>query len=209
MWTETEPQVQQCLNNALIDSRHEVMIKNFAGIPILQQHGSADDNVPVFHARRMQQLIATENGANKVAYNECEGKGHWYDGVLSTEALRKFYHNVASSVEAPELPSHFKIIVPNPATMGSRAGLKIDMLLSPQRSGTLEVDRTRFVGRWTLCTSNISRFHFLDPPVTRNLPLVVSIDGQTFEFGRYSDLFGGTFVLNDQRLWDARPSSHF
>ena len=60
--------------------RHEILLENLDS-PILQQHGSADDNVPVFHSRRLFQLQSQVSlAADKTAYVELEGRGHWFDG---------------------------------------------------------------------------------------------------------------------------------
>lgn len=80
MWHESDARAMAVVLAALNPERHELLVDNLVDIPILQAHGSGDDNVPVFHSRRMFQLLGeagskgTELSSN---YSEMEGKPHW------------------------------------------------------------------------------------------------------------------------------------
>lgn len=147
------------IHNSLQSFRHELLLSNFMGIPTLQQHGSADTNVPVFHSRRLKELISRSEDHSPHTYVELKGKEHWYDGIMTTPELRNFFDEVINkSDKFPELPEIFNIVVANPADMGSRGGLVVDQLVSPDRLGKVEVARKSSL--WMLKTSNILRFHF-------------------------------------------------
>lgn len=161
MWRETDPRVTCLVQNALRSFRHELLVSNFSGIPILQQHGSIDDNVPAFHSRRMSQLISESNNDARQEYIELKDRNHWFDGVMSTQALREFYRDVlCGDSDIPQLPQSFSIVIANPADMGSRGGLVVDQLCDPDQLGRIEVAPNSTTDGWVLTTSNILRFHF-------------------------------------------------
>ena len=161
MWREADPRVTCLVQNALRSFRHELLVNNFSGIPILQQHGSVDDNVPVFHSRRMRQLISESKNDAQQEYIELKDKNHWFDGVMSTQPLRKFYHDTLGGVsDSPQLPQSFSVVIVNPADMGSRGGLIVDQLCDPDQLGRVEAALSSTTDAWVLTTSNIRRFHF-------------------------------------------------
>jgi len=75
MWHESDPKKKSVVFASLNSYKHELLAENMVGTPIIQQHGQDDDNVPVFHSRRMSQLI-TEAGW-KTDYWEIPGRVHW------------------------------------------------------------------------------------------------------------------------------------
>lgn len=139
MWREADSGVRHVLDSCLQSYRHELLVGTFDGIPTLIQHGAADDNVPAYHSRRMNQLIIQSNKEAPPTYVELEGKGHWFDGVMTTLQLRDFYAHILD-LEAlrPALPQSFSVVVSNPADMGSRGGLVVDQL----RAQTSSVEST-------------------------------------------------------------------
>lgn len=156
----------------------------------------------------MQQLLTAFNGAGCVSYYEEDGKGHWYNGVLSTFHLRRFYKDVLNRATSPIIPLHFKVVIPNPATMGSRAGLKVEALVTPAGMGFVEIKRTPEAHAWEVQTSNIHAFHFVDSVHREHLPLLLTIDGQSFKFAHVLDLFHGRFHWDGHKVWNACPSSY-
>ena len=161
MWSEADPRVTCLVQNALRSFRHELLINNFSGIPILQQHGGVDDNVPAFHSRRMSQLISESNNDARHEYIELKDRNHWFDGVMSTQPLREFYWDIlGGNSDLPQLPESFSIVITNPAGMGSRGGLVVDQLGDPDQLGKVEVATSSTNDAWVLKTSNILRFHF-------------------------------------------------
>ena len=177
MWHEMDPRIASILGASLSSYRHEILVPNLAGIPILQQHGSADDNVPVFHSRRLGQLISQSKGSSK--YVELHGKGHWFDGVMTSEPLQEFYDQVLKKHDVKaSLPIIFEFIVPNSGDLGSKGGIHVDQLISPDRLGQMKVSRHRDDLTWVLKTSNILRFHFSRIESKRSWPKHVAIDDQ-------------------------------
>lgn len=161
MWSEADPKVTCLVQNALRNFRHELLVSNFSGIPLLQQHGSVDDNVPVFHSRRMSQLISESNNDARQEYIELKDRNHWFDGVMSTQPLRKFYQDILGGYsDLPQSPQSFSIVIANPADMGSRGGLIVDQLCDPDQIGKIEIAPSSTTDAWVLTTSNILRFHF-------------------------------------------------
>ena len=170
MWSEADPRVTCLVQNALRSFRHELLINNFSGIPILQQHGGVDDNVPAFHSRRMCQLISESNNDARHDYIELKDRNHWFDGVMSTQPLREFYRDIlGGDSDLPQLPQSFSIAITNPAGMGSRGGLVVDQLSDPGQLGKIEVAASSTTDAWVLKTSNILRFHF-SPTCGSKLP---------------------------------------
>ena len=169
MWTEANPRVTCLVQNALRSFRHELLLNNFSGIPIVQQHGGVDDNVPAFHSRRMNQLISESNNDSRHEYIELKDRNHWFDGLMSTRPLREFYRNIlGGESDLPQLPRSFSIVIANPADMGSRGGLVVDQLSDPDQLGTIEIAPSS-TEAWVLKTSNILRFH-LSTTCGSNLP---------------------------------------
>lgn len=151
-------------------------MENLAGIPLMRQHGSADHNVPPYHSRRMGELISQTGWSSE--YSELEGKGHWFDGVMTTRPLGEFYDRILErTTEKPHIPHHFAVVVANPASTGSRGGVVIDQLMSPNQLGKIEVEQDPTLHVWILRTSNILRFHFMPRKGDDNLLDSISVDG--------------------------------
>ena len=180
MWNEADPRITLAIDNALRTFRHELLIPNFEGIPVFQQHGDADDNVPVFHSRRLHQLIGQCHKDRQDTYNELKGKGHWYDGVMTTPGLIRFYENVLNEPRIPCLPRCFTIVVADAADLGSRGGIQVDALVRPGQLGKMLVEREGVSSRWILTTSNIRKFHFVSRFAIGGMPSEIVIDTQSF-----------------------------
>ena len=166
----------------------------------MQQHGSADDNVPAFHSRRLRQLTSQYGHSSR--YIELPGKGHWFDGVMTTRCLRKFYSEVlANGLATPELPYRFDIVTANPADLSSRGGILIDQLISPGQLGKIEVERSSERSTWTLRTSNIFRFHFSSHYSENTVPLKILIDGYFLDMPPSAMLDRSWFLRSDKGSW--------
>ncbi|KAG8526230.1 uncharacterized protein KY384_000223 [Bacidia gigantensis] len=114
----------------------------------------------------MYQLISQTNGSSSTKYVELENKGHWFEGALTTPPLLQFYEKTLRQSCVPPIPLHFTMLIPDPAGIGSRAGLKIDALKTPDQIGKMIVERNPAFSSWTLTTRNISQFHLMvgSPP---------------------------------------------
>ncbi|OJD22348.1 hypothetical protein ACJ73_06304 [Blastomyces percursus] len=74
MWYDGQAAIASVIQTARQSFKHEFLMGNFNGIPIFQQHGSVEDNVPVYHSRLLHQLI-WENGWHSENH-ELLGKEH-------------------------------------------------------------------------------------------------------------------------------------
>ena len=175
-WREADPRIASIIQTSLSSYRNEILLENFAGIPVLQQHGTDDDNVPAHHSRRLNQ-ISFENG-QPTRYVELLGKGHWYDGVMTTEPLRQFYESIRGGSQRPDLPNSFTLVLPSSGNMRSRGGICVDQLISPDQLGKASVVRDNAI--WTLKTSNIRRIHFDFSKQHESKPDALAIDGFSF-----------------------------
>lgn len=81
-WTVAHPKIRCILDCALSSYRHELLLENINS-HVMQQHGSADDNVPAYHSRRLFQLqLQSRSAPDKTTYVELQGKNHWFDGMF-------------------------------------------------------------------------------------------------------------------------------
>ncbi|OQU98556.1 hypothetical protein CLAIMM_04322 [Cladophialophora immunda] len=200
LWNEADPLQDAILETSRSNFRHEILTENLVGLSIFQQHGSADDNVPTYHSRLMNTLL---NQAGTIAqYSEILDKGHWFDGVMTTKSMMDFYSRHLS-IHPPALtvPTAFNLVVPNSHDMGSRYGVVVDQLSSPDRLGRLKVT-TNLRGslvQWHIRTENIHRFH-LDPNARlTNPPDQVLIDDvpHMFDLGKGA----ASFVKSTSNVW--------
>ena len=207
MWTEADPRVTWVIQTSLRSFRHELLVSNSKGIPLLQQHGSADDNVPAFHSRRMNQLITQSSSNICHEYVELEGKNHWFDGVMSTPPLCKFYDKILENGgELPQMPQKFEVVVSNPADMASRGGLVVDQLGTLDQLGRIEVASGSTTAPSVLTTCNILRFHFCTTRTSRSLPDLLVVDGTLLRLPREHEESGCWLVRSDDGSWHASNS---
>ena len=199
------------LQNSRRSFRHELLIPNLKGIPIMLQHGSADNNVPAFHSRRMNQLISRMSRGFPHQYVELKGKGHWFDGVMTTRPLLGFYDILGREADWAKLPQYFTIMIANPAAMGARGGLVVDQLINPDQLGKIEVERcptSMTSTTWVLRTSNILRFHFVPTKRPDILPHKLVMDQSSLlELPPGEEVFGCWLVRSDHGLWHVRHAS--
>lgn len=156
MWRDSEPLISAILHQSRASFKHELLVANAAGIPILQQHGLNDTNVPVYHSRLMHQLL--EETGWPSGYVELPHEGHWYDGVMATAPLLKFYNDSLQPI--PEhTPMEYTMYIPSSGDMASKGGIYVDQLQSPDMFGRLRVKKDSYSGVWHIQTQNIYRFH--------------------------------------------------
>lgn len=192
------------LQNSMRSFRHELLIPNSKGIPIMSQHGSVDNNVPAFHSRRMNQLISQMDGDSPHQYVELKGKSHWFDGVMTTVPLLGFYDILGHEGDWAKLPQDFTIMIANPADMGARGGLLVDQLNSPDQLGRIEVERHPTSATWVLRTSNILRFHFIATKKSDILPHKLIIDQSSLELPAGEEKFACWLISSEQGFWHVR-----
>ncbi|ORY18022.1 hypothetical protein BCR34DRAFT_596592 [Clohesyomyces aquaticus] len=138
LWQPMDPRRTAIVSGALNSYRHEMMMENAKGIPVLQQHGEEDDNVPTYHSRLLGQLLF-QAGANS-DYYELPGKGHYFDGIMVTDQLKEFYRKyTGSNMTTYASPQDYSIVVGDPGDMGPKGALKIIALEDPGQYGRVDV----------------------------------------------------------------------
>ncbi|KAF1926669.1 uncharacterized protein M421DRAFT_67357 [Didymella exigua CBS 183.55] len=180
-WQPADPRRTSVVSASLNSYRHEMLMANAQGIPIRQQHGEVDDNVPAYHSRFLSQQLRLA-GANS-SYNEVPDQNHYWDGVMTTPPLVDFYYNFTRSTE--ELPrelDEFNIVVGDPGDMGSKGGVRVTQLEDPGQYGRVHVRGRR------VKTSNVLGIEFGHPFWTDT----VVVDGQTLDLAGAAANTGST-----------------
>ncbi|EXJ60959.1 hypothetical protein A1O7_05112 [Cladophialophora yegresii CBS 114405] len=200
IWTEADPLQTGILHSSRASFRHELFAENLDGIPIFQQHGSADDNVPPYHSRLMNTLLAQTG--HLAPYSEMLGKGHWFTGIMTTAPMMDFYqHQLNFSQCHKTAPSRFILVVPNSDDMGSKYGIFVDQLSTPERLGKITVSVTvnPTSTYWHLRTENIHRFHLDSNVQLSDPPNEIMIDDlpHSFEVGSNK----ASFVRDEADVW--------
>ena len=202
LWTVSEPKIFSIIQGGLRSYRHELLVSNFIGIPVLQQHSIDDDNVPAFHSRRMHQL-AQAHQDSKSSYVEVPSEDHWYKGIMTSEHLKAFYQScLDGGANLPALPRSFRLTVANSAGMGSRGGLSVDQLEAPDQLGFIDATLIESGKLLRLQTSNIRRFHFSDKSSLLTNISKIWVDNQEFDVkdlrAHSIDLL---WLINDAQHW--------
>ncbi|KAK7533624.1 hypothetical protein IWX49DRAFT_94107 [Phyllosticta citricarpa] len=137
-WAPMDPRKQSILRASLNSYRHEMLAENCKGIPILQQHGGRDTNVPNYHSRFMSQLLLQAGAPS--TYVERPGEDHYHDGVMTTPSLSELYRKFVPNGNASSLSlKSFSIVVANPGDMGSKGGIKVTQLITPGQYARMDV----------------------------------------------------------------------
>lgn len=196
-WVEADPRLTALLHNSLSSYRHELLLENCKGIPIQLQHGSLDENVPVFHSRRMNQLVVQTEWDTR--YAELASKGHWFEGVMTTEPLLEFYDKVlAGKASRLQALDSFEIVTADPGDSGARYGIKIDQLIAPGQLGRIKLRQKLSDNVLLFSTSNIHRFQTVQQESFGQIPDKVMVDDQCFDLSSKAESRGGlVFRLQD------------
>ncbi|KAF3050665.1 hypothetical protein E8E11_008558 [Didymella keratinophila] len=134
LWQPSDPRRTSVISASLNSYRHEMLMANAHGIPIQQQHGEIDPNVPAYHSRFLVQQLHLA-GANS-SYNEVPEQEHYWDGVMTTPPLVGFYYNVTRSTEKlPRTLDEFDLVVGDPGDMSSKGGVRVTQLEDPGQYG--------------------------------------------------------------------------
>ncbi|KAL1587647.1 hypothetical protein WHR41_03449 [Cladosporium halotolerans] len=156
-WRTADARKASIVQASLSDYRHELLLENAKGIPILQQHGSADDNVPAYHSRLMHQLLDQSDAHS--TYFEMEGKPHYWDGVMTTPHLAEFFQAQLNASEkkrgGSSKSSNFTIVSADPGDTGSKNGVKILGLITPGQLGRVDFTLQSQGTTCSLFTSNV------------------------------------------------------
>lgn len=209
-WQEADPWQSAILHAARANYRHELLVENLVGIPILQQHGSADDNVPVYHSRLMNTLLAQIG--QQANYSELPGKGHWFDGSMTTQPMKDFYSRFLRCEMSPkQVLKQFSFVVPNSHDMGSRQGIFVEQLSTPDRMGKVQVvvTETESGVRWQLKTTNIQRLRLEQAPGLGRPADEVLFDNMLLPFHLKHDNRSALFFKQDSDLWTREATSEW
>lgn len=201
MWQNSDPFISYILQKSRSSYKHEILLDNTIGIPILQQHGSDDDNVPAYHSRLMHELLGQTQWPSQ--FVELPGRGHWFEGVLTTPQLLGFYKNATDSQRRLNAPLEFAITVPSSGDIGPIYGIQVDQLQAPDLNGQIKVTTNNLESddTWYLRTQNIHRFHLLASSRTRK-PVSLVLDDQELQFIVEPENSEETwFIKNDQGQW--------
>lgn len=158
-WLPADPSRTAIVQAALNSYRHELLLENAKGIPVYQQHGDADDNVPAYHSRLLAQRIQQAGGDSE--YVEYQNQPHFWDGVATTAPLRRFWEvQLKKFAHKDELQAidKFSLVVANPGDMGPKNGLYVCALIQPGQLGRVDVSVDADTSACVLATSNTRRF---------------------------------------------------
>lgn len=199
-WHESDPKITAVIQSSLSDFRHEMLLENSCGIPVHQQHGSLDDNVPPSHSRRLHLLLSLVGCPSK--YVELPGKGHWFEGIMTTQSLLDFYDRILED-EATErsMPSSFDFVVVNPATTGSKRGVVVDQLVSPGSLGRVRAKYEAVANNWRLQTSNVQRLHFTTDATDDWSSSEITIDGSRIQMLEHVPISRQWIVRSKDGSW--------
>ncbi|GAB7340785.1 hypothetical protein MBLNU457_7157t1 [Dothideomycetes sp. NU457] len=205
LWQPMDPSIRSVLDGSLATYRHELLVSNLQGISIHSQHGRADDNVPVFHARLMKHLLS--QAGLPLNYTEIPGKGHVFDGMMSTDPLKQFYTaELDRNHTRPTSSLNFTLTVGRPADTGPMYGVQVHSLKTPGRLGKVSVSLTPQM-RSNTCkirTTNIRKFSV---PWSDQQCLDLQIDGQTVRLEE--DDPRNIFLQDSDRIWrNAEDDEH-
>jgi predicted esterase len=153
LWRPTDPRRTSIIQSGLNSYRHELLLANAKDIPILQQHGSDDDNVPAYHSRLMHQLLSQDDAGS--TYHEIKGKPHYWEGVFTTPPLSDFFKTYLGQAPGIKPLRNFTVVSANPADTAPKNGFEILLLMTPGQLGSVEVMLGGHRSSCTLHTSNV------------------------------------------------------
>ncbi|OAL55594.1 hypothetical protein IQ07DRAFT_498765 [Pyrenochaeta sp. DS3sAY3a] len=138
LWQPADPRRTAVVSASLNSYRHEMLMNNIRGIPLQQQHGELDDNVPAYNSRLLAQQLYLAN--TNSSYNEVISQNHWWDTVMTTPELVQFYYKQADNQDVlPRRLGDFSIVVGDPGDMGTKGGLRVKYLKDPGQYGRVDV----------------------------------------------------------------------
>jgi hypothetical protein len=207
LWGQMDPAKLAVQQSSLVNYQHELLSPMVRGIPVYQQHGSNDDNLPAYHSRLMHQMIAEAGW--KTNYSELARKGHWWDGVMTMPGLVDFYNRHLNDPKLPtpdELDS-FEIVVADPFSTFYKFGVRVLYLQEPGQIGRLRVRMDKKANTWRFEPENIMMFEIeenssisiveIDDPYVDSVKAFTTTQGKAREFRRMKD---STWVLVSQIL---------
>ncbi|KAI6913175.1 alpha/beta-hydrolase [Hortaea werneckii] len=175
-WRTTDPGKDAVIQASLNSYRHELLLENAKGIPILQQHGSEDDNVPPYHSRLLSELL--EQAGVATEYHEMPGKPHWWDGAMTTKPLQNFYRRVLGAplkLSSLAQNNEFVVVSTGQGDVGPKNGVLISSTTTP---GQLAKVYVLFDPQTSLCSLSSNNVCGLQLAENFNDCHAFRIDGQ-------------------------------
>lgn len=211
-WRVADPRKTAIVQASLGSYRHELLLGNTKDIPILQQHGSADDNVPAYHSRLMYQLLPQSDSGS--VYHEMEGKPHYWDGVMTTQPLSDFLeHHLTQSADQDgdltKIRRPFTVTTMNPADTVSLHGIRILGLAIPGQLGKVEVVHEG-PHTYTLYTSNVRELEISTHTFDKD---AISIDDEIVNLNKEDETMviklasEGTWIASNTKANDTLPET--
>ncbi|KAH6585596.1 hypothetical protein BASA50_001204 [Batrachochytrium salamandrivorans] len=198
-----DPLLRAIFEASISENDLDLYIPNAGGIPLLARVGGNDEIIPPLHTRRLVRMV-NEWSRNSTAalVSEIPDKGHWFDGILNDATVQDFLdHHLSPALnpmlDLPPLPEGFTIQTLNPASTGSKGGIRILQLDVPFRLATIRVHR--YGNTWVLNTTNVRRFGFTRD-FRQNDLTSWSIDGTDFTA---SPSDAGPSYLQENGKWKA------
>ncbi|KAK5668312.1 hypothetical protein QVD99_005343 [Batrachochytrium dendrobatidis] len=214
-----DPILRAIFEASISENDLDLYIPNSGGIPLLARTGAIDEVVSPLHTRRLVRMVNEWNrDATSASVSEVPNKGHWFDGILNDDTVQDFLdlHLLPENnptLELPSLPQGFTIQTLNPASTGSKGGIRILQLEVPFRLATIRVHRYENI--WVLNTTNVRRFGFTHDERQKEITSW-SIDGTDFskspaDAGPSYLRVDGVWQVADDLLWISRerhPSTY-
>eukprot|EP00742_Colponemidia_sp_Colp-10_P005048 GILJ01005393.1.p1 GENE.GILJ01005393.1~~GILJ01005393.1.p1 ORF type:complete len:925 (+),score=98.11 GILJ01005393.1:392-2776(+) len=170
-----DPILEAILASANTEHSTDIYSVHLKGIPTMVRMGGNDDNVPPWHLRRFARLL-NQREPGSVHVSEVPGQGHWWDGVVDDSEMDSFIvSHIKSAPYRVPLPDSFTMITMNPASSGTKGGVKILQLQIPYRLARISVDIKDSV--WSVRTENVRRFGIQKWP-QRPFPGFITVNGQ-------------------------------
>jgi dipeptidyl aminopeptidase/acylaminoacyl peptidase len=96
LWQPADPGRTAVISASLNSYRHEMLMANAYGIPIQQQHGEIDDNVPAYNSRFLAQQLDLAGASSH--YNEVPRQNHWWEYGTPTQVhIRRLLTQISQS----------------------------------------------------------------------------------------------------------------
>lgn len=217
-WRSSDPSKGSVVEFAMSSFRHDLLASNFAQIPVFQQHGELDDNVPVYHSSLMHQMIVQSGSMSQ--YEVVKGKGHWWENVMTETRLVEFYQKALEDPHVKGLSEvdEFELVVADPGDMSGRFGVRVLHLQEQGKLGSLKVSFDKRRDLWRIIPENIMAFELPYDEKMRKVEIdvgpglssfVLVLDTRNSSSRTLSRCNSSIWTTTDPAYPPTRKSSHF
>jgi len=205
-WRAADPSKKAVVHFAMASFSHDLLASNFAHIPIFQQHGELDDNVPVYHSSLMHLLIS-QTGSNS-EYDVVKGKGHWWEAVATEPKLAEFYKKILKSPRVTRLRDvdEFELVVADAGDMGGRFGVRVIYIQEQGKLGSLKVKYDKERDLWRFVPKNIMAFEIPDDESMAKIEVEDGFGVQTVIYEKSTPKFGPRIIsrYKENEIWTTK-----